>query len=93
LCLLCHDLFSQVISAAFAVNMGQRKNPMRAATKHGLAGAVNRRVGAVSAFAAGALGGGAMAKADKDSGVELRPGYHMEAGPEGYEMKPGYELA
>lgn len=56
-----------ILSALVAINMGQRK-PSENQARHGMAGSVMRRVGAVSAFAAGALPGRKQSKA-----VEMQP--------------------
>jgi hypothetical protein len=84
--------FASVVAAVFAIHVGQRKNAFRATRgpPFQLQGAVSRRVGAVSAFASGAL----PSPEQEMQGVELRQGLSMEMGPDGdVEMQPGYVLA
>ena len=65
-----------VVSALIAINLGQRKDPV-GLQRHGMAGAVMRRVGAVSAFAAGAFPA-------RGKAVEMqatRPEYKLDLSP------------
>ena len=87
-------LAGSVLAAMAAINMGQKKKPKVLTNKHPMAGSVNRRVGAVSAFADGALGsslGGVdAAPGAADTGVELQSGYHIDAQPDGsFEVENG----
>lgn len=70
-----------VLSAIVAISMGQRKDAERL-QKHGMVGSVMRRVGAVSAFAAGAF-------PSKGKAVEMqgsRPEYRLDTSPQGDEL-------
>jgi hypothetical protein len=67
-----------VVSAMVAIGMGQRQ-PL-ASSRHGMTGSVMRRVGAVSAFAAGAF-----AVRGQNQGVEMQaeiPAYRLDMCPE-----------
>ena len=70
---------ASVMSAMFAIHMGQRKDPA-GARRHDMSGSVMRRVGAVNAFAAGFF------PATKGQAVEMspsRPEYRLDMSPEG----------
>jgi hypothetical protein len=69
-----------VVSAVAAIAMGQRR-PAASQQRHGMAGSVMRRVGAVSAFAAGAFPG----RKPTTTTVEMQSqgaGYRLDMDPE-----------
>lgn len=71
---------ASVVSAVVAIAMGQRR-PAATQQRHGMAGSVMRRVGAVSAFAAGAFPG-----RQQNKTVEMQTqgeGYRLDMAPEG----------
>lgn len=76
-----------VMAAMAAVHMGQRKNPKVMKNRHAMAGSVNRRVGAVGAFADG------MTPDHATQGVELQEGYHVDVQPDGsFEVDHGVRV-
>ena len=63
-----------IMSAMVAIHLGQKK-PSASQARHGMAGSVMRRVGAVSAFAAGAFPG----RRKQSTTVEMqRPEYRLD---------------
>ena len=86
---------ASAMAAMFAVQMGQKKNVMGMARQGtDTTGAVAQRNTVVSGLADGALPTtNEPPPVDTNSGIEMRPGYNMETGPNGVELHPGYEMA